>query len=69
VCQARIQAKTGMLGHINALSGYATTLEGDRVVFSIFANNHNLKNGAVLDAMDRIACALVNDVPSRGRPR
>src|ERR1700720_2727465 len=34
-----IQAKTGGLEHVHALSGYATTLGGEYLVFSIFVNN------------------------------
>src|SRR5208337_2447711 len=39
-----VHGKTGSLGHVNALSGYATTAKGERVAFSILTNNHNLPN-------------------------
>jgi D-alanyl-D-alanine carboxypeptidase/D-alanyl-D-alanine-endopeptidase (penicillin-binding protein 4) len=57
----RISAKTGSLGHVNSLSGYATTLKGERVVFSIMANNHNLSSKRALDTIDRILDAVMED--------
>jgi serine-type D-Ala-D-Ala carboxypeptidase/endopeptidase (penicillin-binding protein 4) len=55
-----IHAKTGTLGHVNALSGYGQTLRGKRFVFSIFCNNHNLPSSKVLPAIDSIVKLLVN---------
>lgn len=59
--QARVTAKTGALGHINALSGYAQTQKGDRVVFSILANNHKLPSKRAQEIIDRIVQAVVED--------
>lgn len=59
--QGRVQAKTGSLGHVNALSGYATTLKGERVAFSIMANNHNLPSRRALKVLDDIIQAVVED--------
>lgn len=58
--QGRVQAKTGSLGHVNTLSGYLTTANGDRVVFSIMANNHNLQNRRATDVIDQIVNAVVS---------
>ena len=55
----RIQAKTGSLTHVNALSGYATTLAGERLAFSIFSNNQSAHGKQVIATIDRIAEAIV----------
>lgn len=57
---SRVQAKTGSLGHVNALSGYVTTEKGERIAFSIIANNHNLTSKRALDAIDEIVEAIVS---------
>ena len=59
--QGRVQAKTGSLGHVNALSGFATTLSGDRVAFSIIGNNHNLPNKRALETIDQVVNVIVQD--------
>lgn len=60
-CQGRVQGKTGSLGHVNVLSGFATTLKGERIAFSIMANNHNLTSKVALQTVDQIVTALVED--------
>jgi len=60
-CQGRVQGKTGSLGHVNVLSGFATTLQGERIAFSIMANNHNLASKVALQTVDQIVTALVED--------
>ena len=57
----RVNGKTGSLGHVKALSGYATTLKGERLAFSITANNQNVPGKTVLDAIDKIVNLLVDD--------
>ena len=55
----RIEAKTGEIEHTRALSGYATTMHGERLVFAIFYNN-NPRSGAGTSApIDAIANAMV----------
>jgi serine-type D-Ala-D-Ala carboxypeptidase/endopeptidase (penicillin-binding protein 4) len=54
-----VHGKTGSLTHVNALSGYATTVKGEHVAFSILCNNHNLPNKKALDTIDRIVEKIV----------
>ena len=63
--EGRVRAKTGALGHINALSGYATTVNGVPIAFSILTNNHKLASKRALDVVDQIMLAIVNDQPKR----
>jgi D-alanyl-D-alanine carboxypeptidase/D-alanyl-D-alanine-endopeptidase (penicillin-binding protein 4) len=65
VAQGRVIAKTGSLGHVNALSGYATTQKGERVTFAILANNHNLTTKRALDIIDSLVVALLEDLPKK----
>ncbi len=51
---AILQAKTGSLDHVNALSGYLTTARGQRLVFSIFGNNNAIANKKASDVIDEI---------------
>lgn len=56
-----LAGKTGSLGHVNVLSGYATTARGERVAFSVMTNNHNLENSRALATIDRIVLAILDD--------
>jgi len=63
VVTGRVQGKTGSLGHVNALSGYATTLKGERLAFCIISNNHNMLTKRALEVIDQIIEQVVTDVP------
>jgi len=60
--EGRIEAKTGSVEHTQAISGFATTLHGEHLIFSMF-DNHN--GGASRDAthvLDTIAQAMVEEL-------
>jgi serine-type D-Ala-D-Ala carboxypeptidase/endopeptidase (penicillin-binding protein 4) len=59
-----IQAKTGEIEHVRALSGYATTLRGESVVFSIFYNNNPQHGVGTVAPVDAIANAMVETIGS-----
>ena len=56
-----VTAKTGSLGHVNVLSGYARTAKGELVAFSVMSNNHNLADGRAITTIDQIVLAIVDD--------
>jgi D-alanyl-D-alanine carboxypeptidase/D-alanyl-D-alanine-endopeptidase (penicillin-binding protein 4) len=56
-----LTAKTGSLGHVNVLSGYAKTVKGELVAFSVMSNNHNLTDGRAISTIDQIVLAIVDD--------
>lgn len=51
-----VHAKTGSLTAVTALSGYVTSADGERLIFSIVFNNH--LSGKPSDLEDRIAVRL-----------
>jgi D-alanyl-D-alanine carboxypeptidase/D-alanyl-D-alanine-endopeptidase (penicillin-binding protein 4) len=60
----RIRAKSGTFERVDSLSGYATSLRGERLIFSIFGNNigaHNRDAAAILDAL---CAAMVEELGS-----
>jgi D-alanyl-D-alanine carboxypeptidase/D-alanyl-D-alanine-endopeptidase (penicillin-binding protein 4) len=65
--QGLVLGKTGSLDHVKSLSGYATTVSGDRVVFSIFANNFDTPGHRAQDTIDAIVQAVVQDTPPKAR--
>lgn len=63
----RIQAKTGTISSVNALSGFATTVHGTRLVFSMFGNKHNLRGRNGTDPLDAICVAMVEEIGAPAR--
>ncbi len=64
----RIRAKTGTLDHVAAISGYATTLAGERLVFSMFGNNFAGKNHDGAGVLDSICEAMVEELGATPPP-
>ena len=62
--KSRIFGKTGSLGGVKTLSGYATTDSGETVAFSILSNNFNLPAKRVTDTIDQLVQAIVEDAPA-----
>ena len=65
--RGRVQAKTGTLNHIRALSGYLTTASGERLVFSMIANHFTAPTAeidAVMERALRVIAASTGSAPS-----
>jgi serine-type D-Ala-D-Ala carboxypeptidase/endopeptidase (penicillin-binding protein 4) len=57
----RIHAKTGSVSHVRALSGFAETIGGRRLIFSFLSNNEQVKNHEVHDALDGLCQAMIEE--------
>ena len=51
---SQVQAKTGTLRHVAALSGYLAASHGHRLAFSVMVNNHNLPSSGATAVMDKV---------------
>jgi len=58
----RVSAKTGTIGRANTLSGYATTVSGEHLIFSILWNNNNLHAQDANKVIDAIAVAMTEEL-------
>ncbi len=65
----RIRAKTGALEHVRGISGYATTLRGAHVVFSMFMNNNPQPSRDTAKLFDAICVAMVEEIQPPPPPR
>jgi D-alanyl-D-alanine carboxypeptidase/D-alanyl-D-alanine-endopeptidase (penicillin-binding protein 4) len=55
----RIRAKTGTLGHVSAMSGYARTKSGDELAFAVLVNNYASNASEIRGLVDRICMLMV----------
>ena len=58
----RVFAKTGTIGHVNSLSGYATTVRGTHLLFAILGNNNDLHAQDANRVIDAIVVAMVEEL-------
>lgn len=65
----RVHAKTGLVEHVNSLSGYATTRRGAHLLFSIFGNNTGIKGADGANAVDSICVAMVEELAPHAETR
>ena len=61
IAQGRVYGKTGSLGGVKTLAGYATTNHGELFAFAIFTNNFNLPAKRITDTIDDIIINIVDD--------
>jgi D-alanyl-D-alanine carboxypeptidase/D-alanyl-D-alanine-endopeptidase (penicillin-binding protein 4) len=57
--EGRVRAKTGTLSNVRTLSGYATTIEGETIVFSMMANNFRVPAADIDAVMERALNLIV----------
>jgi serine-type D-Ala-D-Ala carboxypeptidase/endopeptidase (penicillin-binding protein 4) len=58
LAEGNVHAKTGTLAKARSLSGYVTTADGERLIFSILANNTTTPGSVVTHVADQIAASL-----------
>jgi D-alanyl-D-alanine carboxypeptidase/D-alanyl-D-alanine-endopeptidase (penicillin-binding protein 4) len=56
-----VQAKTGTIANVRALSGYLETESGDRLLFSMIANHFTAPNAQIDGVMERALARLASD--------
>jgi D-alanyl-D-alanine carboxypeptidase/D-alanyl-D-alanine-endopeptidase (penicillin-binding protein 4) len=58
--EGNVHAKTGSIASARSLSGYVTTVDGERLIFSVLSNNWTTPSSAVTGISDQIAAALAS---------
>ena len=58
----RLHAKTGSLEHVRGISGYATSLHGENLIFSMFTNNNTAPSHEQSAVLDAILTAMIEDL-------
>jgi serine-type D-Ala-D-Ala carboxypeptidase/endopeptidase (penicillin-binding protein 4) len=57
--EGRVRAKTGTLSNVRTLSGYATTIDGETIVFSMMANNFRVPAADIDAVMERALAHII----------
>jgi len=65
----QVRAKTGLVEHVNSLSGYATSRRGAHLLFSIFGNNTGTHGRDALNVVDAISVAIVEELAPHPKTR
>jgi D-alanyl-D-alanine carboxypeptidase/D-alanyl-D-alanine-endopeptidase (penicillin-binding protein 4) len=65
----RVHAKTGLVEHVDSLSGYATSRRGAHLIFSIFGNNRGNHGSGATNVVDSICVAMVEELAPHGDRR
>ena len=56
--EGNVRAKTGSISFARSLSGYVTTIDGERLIFSVLANNWTTASSEVTGIADQVAALL-----------
>jgi serine-type D-Ala-D-Ala carboxypeptidase/endopeptidase (penicillin-binding protein 4) len=67
--EGRARVKSGSMANVRAMSGYVTTEGGERLVFSILANNFEAPPETIVEAEEAIVVRLAQFTRSAPEPR
>ena len=60
LAQQQVIAKTGSMNNVSCLSGYATTRDGEQLVFSMMMNGFTAPDGIIRNLQDMICMRLAS---------